>query len=131
MRDSIDLRPATNEDSIFVWRLRNSPEVRAVSFSQEPIRLMDHEGYFRSRLSEFQIILLEGSEAGYLRLVNQEVSIALDEAVRGRGVGSAVLKRLSPGCTALILGENEASLKAFKKAGFSIQMVYYAKKVTP
>ena len=136
--DDVSLRPATAGDMEWVWRLVNDPTVRSVSVSGDPIPWATHEAWFAARLrSEQPMLIVEvGSlEVGYVRFDTTrdgtEVSIAIDIAHRG-GLGGRVLRAAcdwwgarnpqSP-LRARIKPDNEASRRAFQRAGFVEQGV--------
>lgn len=131
--DDVSLRPAMAGDMEWVWRLVNDPTVRSVSVSGDPIPWATHEAWFAARLrSEQPMLIVEvGSlEVGYVRFDTTpdgtEVSIAIDIAHRG-GLGGRVLRAAcdwwgarnpqSP-LQARIKPDNEASRRAFQRAGF-------------
>lgn len=130
------LRDAGPADSEFVWRLRNEQTVRTASIDTESIPLADHERWWQHRLSDPSSILYiaalpDGRPAGYVRFAldgdEAAISVALDEAVRGRGHGTAAIRL---GCAALLASGrgrrivalvkcgNDASLRAFHRVGF-------------
>ncbi len=130
------LRPVSADDRELVWRIANSPEVRAMSGSTADIPWDGHCTWFERQLATplppfYVICNVSGEPAGYVRfsIENGEavISIALDAKWRNRGMGAkaielgcAQLRAMLPSIpvAAFVRPDNEASLKAFAKAGF-------------
>ena len=115
----IKLRDATKKDSMFIWILRNSPDVRAVSLNKGLIPYDQHKRWFAKHYKEYKII---GQNWGYVRQENKEISIALVESMRGQGIAPKVLQQMKG--SAIVLLKNKKSLKAFIKSGFKIKGYY-------
>jgi GNAT superfamily N-acetyltransferase len=97
----IRLRPATGEDARNLWQWRNEPETRAASFSTEPIAYDDHVKWLATKLRDRDVFILiaigQGEvEIGYVRLDVRgdaaEMSLSLDRAYRGRGLGASAIR---------------------------------------
>jgi RimJ/RimL family protein N-acetyltransferase len=131
----LELRPATQADARALWRLANDPGVRQLSFRSEAIPLDAHEDWLGARLGsrETRLLIAElaGAFVGQLRydliapgLV--EVSFAVVAPLRGRGLGTRLLRRSLDSARALgarrvralTLHGNEASRRAFLSAGY-------------
>jgi RimJ/RimL family protein N-acetyltransferase len=133
----IRLRPATGGDARNLWQWRNEPETRAASFSTEPIAYDDHVKWLTAKLRDRNVFILiavgDGDvEIGYVRLDVHgdaaEMSLSLDRAHRGRGLGASTIRAatefavntLGIRCvTVRVRPGNAASLGAFRAAGFS------------
>ena len=133
----IRLRPVTAGDARKLWQWRNEPETRAVSFCTAPIAYDDHVQWLASKLRDRNVFILivigEGEvEIGYVRLDVHgdaaEMSLSLDRAHRGRGLGPSAIRAATEFAmntlgihrvTARVRPENAASLGAFRAAGFS------------
>lgn len=131
-------RPLAPEDREALWKLANSPEVRAVSCSPESIPWQDHVLWFSRRLREqyplfISIACRDGFFCGYVRFqingLEATVSIALAKRLRGRGLGGQILAkacRIFRSChpehmlVALIREDNEASIRIFTANGFHL-----------
>jgi UDP-2,4-diacetamido-2,4,6-trideoxy-beta-L-altropyranose hydrolase len=132
------LRPATLEDGEAVWRWRNSPGARAASRATDEIPLSAHLDWFAQAIASTRRVILighsKGASVGMVRFDHADdgcwdVSIAIDPARTGRGLGSALLKRACDWLradrvvgrlTATAREANAASLAAFQKAGFTL-----------
>jgi len=135
---TIGLRPVEEGDRELLWTWANLPDVRAVSFSFDPIPWEEHCDWFRSKLADtrcrFFIVTSEDRPVGQVRFdldgENAVISISLDPAARGKGFGSEAIRRAvrmmerEPAVRtihALIKNDNQPSLRAFTQAGFQRQ----------
>jgi UDP-2,4-diacetamido-2,4,6-trideoxy-beta-L-altropyranose hydrolase len=131
----LQLRPATHEDCRRVWEWSNEISVRAASFCSDSILWEDHSRWFSDRLQDSKTVFYIAEHevpVGQSRFVLGEahealISISVDAAVRGRGLGAALIvaacERLfretdTARIRALIKLDNTASLQAFDHAGF-------------
>lgn len=136
----IALRPAGPADARLLWECRNDPAARAASLSSAIIPWEQHERWYAARLHDAAARLHvvtgpAGEPLGYVRFSlagdTAEISIGLAAAARGLGAGR---RAIAAGCAALfaeppatrparILARvkpgNEASLRAFRAAGFT------------
>lgn len=132
----LQLRLAQPEDCRLVWQWSNDPVVRAASFSPELIPWEQHTVWFDRKVnaptSVFYIVMDEAMEPmGQVRfeLEGDEatISVSLGSRHRGKGYGSAAIQLASAALFeeaevhvvhAYIKQENQASIRAFEKAGF-------------
>ncbi len=130
------LSPATKEDSRRVWELANDSTVRQASFLSDPIPWEKHMAWYVSKLSEpdARILIASDDTSRFLGVIRFEpeatatrISVAVDPAARGRGIGAAMIIRscqwmFDNSCATQILAyirpENKASCSAFLNAGF-------------
>lgn len=130
------LRRARAQDCYQLWQWANDPQVRAVSFSPQPIPWERHVEWFSAQLRNQYCLLFiavdsDDTPIGQVRyeLDKDEatVSISLDQRFRSQGYGSVLLKLSaqtifrSARITAIhayVKPENSASLRAFAKAGY-------------
>ena len=131
-------RSAQADDAKLLWQWRNDPEVRSVSFSQETIELETHQNWLGKRINDpnTRIVICEtqdGTKVGSIRFdiadngTEATMSIIVDQAMRGRGLGKAIIKQTCfelfqttsvNAILAQIKSGNTASAKAFRAAGF-------------
>lgn len=125
-------------DLLFEWA--NDPIVRASAFNSAQITRDEHELWLSGRLerngdrNQHWIAHLDAQPIGQIRFDHREsiweVSVTLDEAARGRGLGSAVIaagtRQLanalgeSHTVIAQVKAANLASMKAFLAAGYKL-----------
>jgi UDP-2,4-diacetamido-2,4,6-trideoxy-beta-L-altropyranose hydrolase len=131
----LKLRPVQEKDCKLIWEWANDPDVRAVSFSPEPIPWEQHVKWFQSKISssncKFYIAMDGNTPIGQVRydIEGNEavISISIDRRFRGKGYGSSLIWRASKELFAsenislihaYVKLDNEASSRAFVKAGF-------------
>lgn len=134
--DRLALRVAGAQDDELVWPWRNHPATRRFSRNGAPLERGAHREWWRESLADPRrrlfIAHCGNRPVGVLRFdldgAAAEISIYLDPALTGLGLGPAML-RLAQGwvrrsgqplrrLTAEILPENRASQSAFAAAGF-------------
>lgn len=136
LADSLQLRPAREDDSEPIWQWRNDPRTRRFAFNPAAIPLAEHQRWYLSVLANENQQLLIGSVADqdigvlrYDRLDNGwEISVYLDPDLQGLGLGSLLIAAgnywlvdhlpAPHHIVARIRPDNPASHLAFKKAGF-------------
>lgn len=138
--ERIRLRPALTEDAKILWEWANDPEVRAASFSADPISWEGHLSWLDKKLTIDKNYMwiaetVEGEPVGQIRFEARshndwEVGISIAKTARGRGcaralirLGVSALREHDPDARAhaLIKPSNVASLKAFEKSGFKVR----------
>lgn len=133
---AVHVRSATLDDASGWWRVRNSRSVRESFFSRDPISWQAHATWYEHELSDPDAVMLvavtdQGTIVGQVRLRREErgaeVSIAVAEAARRRGCGSALLgacvelartSGFADELVAHILPTNTGSIQLFSSAGF-------------
>jgi len=132
----LGLRRAQAEDSRLIWGWANDPELRAASFSPEPIPWENHVRWYAGKSVDplcFFYVATNGcgQPIGQVRfeLANHEavISVSLAPAARGKGYGAALIVRgieqlfSESGADlvhAYIKTDNSTSVRAFEKADF-------------
>lgn len=132
----VKVRRAAEHDVRPIFEWANDPETRSVSFQQGVIPWDTHQAWFTRKLADpsCRLLVAEDSSGTAFGMVRFDVggdeaaiSINLAPEHRHRGLGTAVLLAacrawLAEGrtsvVTALVKPGNEASLRAFQRAGF-------------
>ncbi len=133
----VKLRPVCSADSRLLWDWANEPEVRAASFSSEPIPWETHSAWFAQRLGSNGTLMWMaqnglGAPCGQIRFDSRpdghwEVDVSVAKEMRGHGLARQLIalgvEELLKGHAgakvhAFVKSENSASLRAFEKAGF-------------
>jgi UDP-2,4-diacetamido-2,4,6-trideoxy-beta-L-altropyranose hydrolase len=135
--NGIFLRKVEKSDCKFIWQLSNSKSVREASFSKSQIPWNEHRKWFDSNLKDGAIFFCVAETLGKIpvgqirfRIKGRDtvVSTSLLSEYRGRGYGHTIIRDASHAVFstsktdrihAYIRQENEGSLGAFKKAGFT------------
>jgi len=132
------LRPARNQDCRRLWQWANDRQVRAVSYSTEPISWENHQRWFKAKQADPDcriLIALDENDAavGQIRFDacgrrGAQIAVSVDRNRRGTGLGNRIID-LAVGAVfardnvqtlhAHVLPGNQASLRAFQKAGFT------------
>lgn len=130
------LRRATFADARFVWDVNNDPAVRAQSIHTASIPWESHEGWFRRKVADeatlFFIALAGGTPAGVVRFDllgdgSATISVAVASSLRGKGLGVRIIAEASSALAAALPGtraiamvrpSNQASIRAFERAGY-------------
>lgn len=131
----VGLRAATSDDAEALLAWRNDPLTRRMSRSEDEVAVETHRTWLRSLLSDPRrhlfVASCDGADVGQVRLDAPtrgaaEVSLTVAPAHRGRGLAAAMLRAIEQQArdlglarlVASIRPENEASLRAFKAAGW-------------
>jgi len=138
----ITLRNVEQADCKTIWSWINDPLVRSVSFNSQPISLECHKQWFSSAINNpdlvYYIALNKDSKPigqARFQIESEEavISILVDSENRGRSVGSTLIRDATERffrentidmVKACIKTGNEASRKAFVKAGYIEQGLY-------
>jgi len=131
----IQLRPASEEDSVLYYNWANDPEVRKSAFKTATIPWATHRAWFSNKLQDLNshLFVLEagGLPVGQIRFDKDadEASIdySLDVIVRGRGwgqrlvaLGSDLMQKIEPvRLRAEVKAGNETSSSVFLRMGFT------------
>lgn len=130
-RTPIRLRPVTDSDEDLILAWQRQPETRRFARNPRVPTAESHRAWFAAKRRDpdclFNIVLHGDAPAGTVRLDRRregwEVSIAIDAARHGQGIGHAALalaRRLVPEAPLLaqILPGNDASHALFARAGY-------------
>jgi len=136
LKHDVRLRRTREEDCRMFWEWANDPEVRAMSFSTEPVSWEKHVGWFTSKQVDPASLLYVATDEnsrpiGQVRYQLEHdravLSISLTPESRGKGLGKTMLlaatEELFQACTAkaidaFVKPENQPSLRLFDGAGF-------------
>jgi len=135
---TISLRKATLDDAhqIFMWR--NDIDVRSVSRFSRKVEWEEHAAWLSTRLEpghaeSVWIIQKDATPVGSARIEQyddddrSEISIVIEKKQRDHGIGQTAIKQLADVVrsmgripVAFVRPDNERSVKAFQKAGFTL-----------
>ena len=137
---NLRLRRAQEQDCRWFWELANDPEVRAASFTGDPISWEQHMRWFNSNVRNPNVILYLAVDqqddqpelrVGHVRyeIDSREavVSISLASQFRGKGYGKRVLAMATDALfrttevfqvDAHVKADNAASMRLFAGAGY-------------
>jgi hypothetical protein len=112
------LRKATIDDCDFIFKLRNESYVRDASWNTGKIKYSNHKEWFKNNYKYYHII---GDRKGFIRVKDNEVSIAIKKTEQKKGLGTAALKEIAekyPNLKAEVKINNKQSYNFFINAGF-------------
>ncbi|MBO0949574.1 GNAT family N-acetyltransferase [Fibrella forsythiae] len=131
-------RVATAADVRLYFDWANDPDTRRQSFHSAPILWENHEAWFAGKIVDPNALLLvfetdEHEPVGQVRFDRQTdgeviVGISVDKAFRGRGLASLLIQQACEACrkkwgnvpiSAYIRPDNQPSIRAFERAGFT------------
>ncbi|MDX8289047.1 GNAT family N-acetyltransferase [Metabacillus indicus] len=136
---SFPIRKAVRSDLPAIVEIYNSTiQSRAVTADLTPVTVADREAWFNNHTDmrpiwvmtdEDKVVAWLSFESFHGRAAYQytaEVSIYIDQNVRGKGIGTTFLQAALDACPelgiktllGLVFGHNEASLRLFKRFGF-------------
>ena len=105
----LELRKVNVEDWDFILKIRNEEKYRMYFYEQKKISKEEHYEYLKkmSTNSNFfnWIICYDSKDVGYIRILNEDISIMMDLEFNGKGLGTKALK----------LVENKARENGIKK----------------
>ena len=135
--DDFWLRQAGEDDRLLLWQWANDPGVRRNSFSDQAISWEEHESWCEKKLSSpdcriwiMQIGALPVGQVRYDRIApdTAEISLSIAPGFRGKQLGTRLLESSAPRAArelgigwlqGVVRIDNEASRRAFLKAGFA------------
>jgi UDP-2,4-diacetamido-2,4,6-trideoxy-beta-L-altropyranose hydrolase len=134
---NLSFREATMDDARLLWEWANDLSVREQSFNTEPIEWESHIIWLQKRMNssdtQFYLLLENKEPVGQIRYdreedgISAEIGFSVAKEHRGKRFGiellnltrNRALKDLNcKQITALVIKGNEASHKAFLRAGF-------------
>jgi RimJ/RimL family protein N-acetyltransferase len=126
------LRVATADDLPFLLRLRNDPETRKWSRTTEEISEEAHAKWFAETTDRIFIATHERLKTGTVRFVRHphevEMGIVIAPEHRGKGYAAEMIrlgvKEAWAPVVAYVRVDNDRSLRAFERAGFTRDDLY-------
>lgn len=132
VNSSLRIRPATADDSAVLMTWRNDPSAYRWYRTDRPVTDEEHASWVAARLAapnpDLWVADLAGQPAGSVNLsASGEISVVVDPAARGHGVGRALVEHASaaaardgmPNVTAVVHRDNAASIRLFESVGFT------------
>ena len=138
---NISLRSVLKKDWDFILSLRNNKKFKHNFNTQHEISKKEHYEYLQSQKSNpnfFNWIIRYGkNNVGYIRILDNDISIIVDEKFHNMDIGSTSLQLLeieakSLGITKLIgkvMCENKSSKKIFQKNNYELKMYWFEKEI--
>ena len=139
---TIKLRDVKETDWDFILELRNEKEYRKNFDDQHTISREEHYEYLSKQLNNprffNQIICDDERDVGYIRILDNDVSIIVDKKYHKKGVGTKALELIEPKAkekgfrklVGRILIHNEQSKRIFEKNGYDLRMWWLEKNLS-
>ena len=86
--------------------------------------------YMKEHGDNYFVCTVDNEFAGYVGVIENDIRIAVDPDMSGKGVGKFMLEKLKehfPNATARVLAGNDASKALFEKSGFKLKWFYYTR----
>ena len=137
----LELRKVNVEDWDFILKIRNEEKYRMYFYEQKKISKEEHYEYLKkmSTNSNFfnWIICYDSKDVGYIRILNEDISIMMDLEFNGKGLGTKALKLVENkarenGIKKLVgkvMIDNEKSKKIFEKNDYKQLMYWYETEI--
>jgi len=135
------LRTVSRKDWDFLLRVRNKKEYRSFFLNKHTITKKEHYTYMKKQESNPEffiwIIAYKGKDAGYVRILGNDIGIIIKKNYHGKGIGSDALKLLESKAKKLgikklvgrVLIHNKISKKLFVKNNYNLKMYWYEKDI--
>jgi UDP-2,4-diacetamido-2,4,6-trideoxy-beta-L-altropyranose hydrolase len=136
LENGITLRRVRRDDCALLWDWANAPEVRAASFSSEPIPWEEHVRWFESKINDgncffFLAVNQQSAPIGQVRFDREGeeaiISVSIAKEFRGMNYGILIIEMASrklfeianiSQINAYIKMDNDISKRAFVSAGY-------------
>lgn len=137
----ISLVKVNREDWDYIFELRNNPNFKNFFYDQHKITKTEHYKYLQQQKNNKNffnwIISLDNTKVGYVRILNNDVSIIVDPQFHDEGIGTKTLKLLEKEAKkekiekliGRIMVHNKKSARIFENNGYKLLMYWYEKKL--
>jgi len=135
----ISLRKVLKKDWDYILILRNNEKFRNYFYNQHKISKKEHFEYLNKQElnpSFFNWIICYGKkDVGYIRILDNDVGIIIDEKFHNKEIGSKSLQLLNIEAKRLgirkligrVMCDNKPSEKIFQKNNYKLKMYWYEK----
>ena len=139
--ENITLRNVEKNDWDFILQLRNS-FYRFFQKQKKPLEKSEHYEYMEKQKSNPNfhqwIIILNQSDVGYVRILDQDVGIMIKEEFQNKGIATKSLslvekKAVELGISeliALVHKDNESNKKIFENNGYELSRFWLEKQIS-
>ena len=137
----VSLRKTLKKDWNYILNLRNNDKFRENFYQQHKISKTEHFEYLNKQKSNpnfFNWIICYGkNDVGYIRILDYDVGIIIDENYQKKGFGREALELLEIESKKIglkklvgkIMIDNVNSKKIFEKNDFKLKMFWYEKNI--
>lgn len=137
----VSLRQVTKKDWDFILQIRNSPDFRKWFYDQHIITKKEHYRYLQKQMRNPNflnwIICYGENDAGYVRILDNDVSIMISKEYNSKGIGTKALRLVEREAKKIglkkLVGKmmihNIASRRIFIKNRYRLLMYWYEKQL--
>jgi RimJ/RimL family protein N-acetyltransferase len=138
---SIKLRKVFKKDWDYVLKLRNFDEYKKNFYNPEIILKSEHYNYLEKQKNNPNfvnwIICNNKKDVGYVRILDNDVSIIIDKEFQNKGIGTMALIAIESEAKKLglkklvgrIMISNKSSKKIFTENNYKLKMWWYEKEI--
>jgi len=138
----VALRKVKKKDWDYILRLRNNKDYRQFFYNQKIISKKEHYEYLTKQKSNPNfvnwIITYGINDAGYLRILKDDVSIMIEKKYNNKGIGTTALQLLEKEAKKLgikklvgrVMIHNKSSKKIFLKNSYKLRMYWLEKDLS-
>jgi|SaaInlStandDraft_2_1057019.scaffolds.fasta_scaffold221132_1 RimJ/RimL family protein N-acetyltransferase len=135
------IKPVSQKDWDFIYHLRTNKNFENNFYTKSSFSRDDHYSYLskQEQSSNFfhWMIISEEENVGYVRILDHDVSIMIDEKYQSKGIGQRALELVeieakNVGLNKLVgrmMINNESCKKIFEKNGFNLLMYWFEKEI--
>lgn len=139
--EKVSLRQVTKKDWDFILKIRNAPEFRNAFYDQHTITKKKHYQYLQKQKTNPDfvnwIICYGKDDVGYVRILNNDISIMISEKFNSKGIGTKALHLVGREAKKLgikklvgrMMVHNKSSQKIFIKNKYKLLMYWYEKQL--
>ena len=137
----VTLRIVKRSDWDFILMLRNNKKYQKYFYKQGTISKESHYQYLKNQIKNPNfynwIICNQEKDIGYVRILENDISIMLDDKFTLKGIGTKALEQVEKKAKELglkklvgrVMIDNESSKKIFVKNNYKLLMYWYEKKI--
>ena len=137
----ISLRNVLKNDWDFILLLRNEEKFKIFFNTQHVITKKEHYEYLKKHKSNpkfvNRIICYGKKDVGYIRILDNDISIMVLQKFHGKGIGTKALELMEEEAKKLgikklignVMVHNNSSKKIFLKNNFKLKMYSYEKEI--
>jgi len=137
----VSLRKVLKKDWDFILSLRNSDQYRNFFYNQEKIKKDEHYNYMRIQKSNPKfvnwIICYGTYDVGYIRILENDISIMLSDKFTNKGIGTIALNLMQIEAKKMgllklvgrVMIDNSSSKKIFEKNDYKLKMYWFEKEI--
>ena len=139
---SVSLRKVNRTDWDYILSLRNNEEFRSFFYEQHTIKKKEHYTYLQKQKINPNffnwIICYNDKRVGYLRVLDNDISIMIEKKYHGKNIGTKAIKLLEEKATKLglttligkVMIHNKKSKQIFVKNKYKLKMWWFEKDLT-